>query len=333
MINLDSDSSEEDEQLVEEETDYEINSHKPTALIQTNHVEEEYDEPITENQISDLVVSDRDQILGSSSSETKIVASPEFTEAWTAIQEDSWDISSWMIYLDETENRRAGNLSFEDACMKFLKYFPKCAKVWQKLGDYFLTIGDKKKGEQILLHGAKKCWNVQLWSHLLNQMINGMRILMKSTVNKEEIIADRAKCEAAFELSLEQVGLAVDSFDIWKAYIDFVADWPSTDPLDRNRKISLLRKIYQRAVCSAIDQVDDFWNSYKAFEKEIGCDIQVEPAFGELTKRHLHCKTILRDRKERVRYIVFDRFSTPPTNSGPELDQLEKWSQWIRYVF
>jgi tetratricopeptide (TPR) repeat protein len=329
MINLDGDSSEEDEQI----DDTGINNgpelmKEPAtsilgkrALLLTEEVEEE-DEPMIDNRIPQLISSSK---FGETET-MDLTASPEFAEARTAILEDPWDISSWMIYLEEIENHHGGSTSFESACMEFLQYFPRCAKIWQKLGQYFSNAGDFQEAEKNLLNGAKQCWSVELWVCLLSFMMNQSSL---SRPNDDELAAAVARCENAFELSLSQVGLAIDSYDIWKLYVEFVSEWPSNNALDRSKKVSTLRKIYQRVLCTAIDQLDEFWNAYKAFERDVNGD-QAEAYFGELNRRLGHSRTILKDRKEKIKQISFDRFSTPPTNSSSELEQLERWSQWMR---
>ncbi len=329
MINLGGDSSEDDEALEVQDVPAASLGNLVSTILQSVEPDDDVDEPLLDQDAKDID-SISIHLSNKNTAEQDLIISPEFVEASTAIQEDQWDFSSWMIFLEEVEHHRGGLLSYEVASLKFLDHFPRCAAQWLKLGNHFFLKGDERKAEQYLISGARKCWNVELWSFLLKVMVERLKKIQSH--NKEAAAVDRTKCEATFELALDQIGLAIDSHEIWKAYIDFVDEWPSIDPLDRHKKLTTLRKIYQRAVCISIDNVEKFWSSYETFERDLGVDIAGDASLGELHKKHLHCKTILRERKEKIKGIIFDRFSSPPTNSTVELQELERWSQWIRSV-
>jgi cleavage stimulation factor subunit 3 len=100
---------------------------------------------------------------------------------------------------------------------------------------------------------------------------------------------------------------------------------------DAGKKMRTLRELYQRAVCVAMDQAEEIWNEYEAFEKH--ADAQAaEMVLPDFNRKYLHAKSIMRERKKYMLNIVFDRLATPPTHAPGELQQLECWGQWIRYA-
>jgi cleavage stimulation factor subunit 3 len=121
----------------------------------------------------------------------------------------------------------------------------------------------------------------------------------------------------------------VGAFPIWKSYIDFVRNWPEMGMLDSGKKLRTLRELYQRAVCVAMDQAEEIWTDYEAFEKHNG-EQTAEMILPDFNRKYLHAKSIMRERKKYMLNIVFDRLATPPANAPGELQQLEYWGQWIR---
>lgn len=333
----DDNEEEEDEPLI-------IRPDKPTSdrilLAASDEAEEEYDEPLAERQVSEILLekdeaalseaftSPQEQLMDTSTTDHAIV-STEFTEAQVAIAEDKWDISSWMIYLEEVENSRGGLVTVPESYEKFLHCFPRAAKFWKRYADYYRSINDMKNAELILEKGAKTCWNVDLWLTFLSFLLDHYKSNVDRKAPLDEIQNERAKCEIAFDSAVDYIGLSVDSYQLWKSYIDFIRSWGEQSALDTTKKINALRKVYQRAVRTPFEQNETFWNEYDNFENNLN-DPAMDNVRQDLSRMHKHSRSILNERKRHVNNIVFDRLATPPTNVLSELQQLDSWSSWIK---
>lgn len=332
LLGTDENEEEEDEPVI-------VRPDKPAAdrilLVGTDEAEEEYDEPLASRQVSEILLAKDDATAPISApaeemttNDTAIV-STEFTEAQVAIAEDKWDISSWVVYLEEVENQRGGVVSVPESYDKFLQCFPRAAKFWKRLSDYYRSMGDMTNAESTLKKGAKICWNVDLWLTYLSFLLDGYRNTVDRKASMDELHHERTKCDREFGIAVDHIGLSVDSYHLWRTYVEFIRSWPEQSPLDATKKINTLRKIYQRAVCTPFEQNDEFWNEYDNFEKSVN-DPALDNARQDLSRLHKHSKSILNERKRHVNNIVFDRLATPPTNTTSELQQLDTWSSWIK---
>ncbi|CAE7835636.1 su(f), partial [Symbiodinium microadriaticum] len=132
--------------------------------------------------------------------------------------------------------------------------FPRAACFWKKLLQLHLQNEDMQACEDGFRNCLQKCRNVDLWNLYLSFM-------SKKTVEKEVRCsenyanAERAM-EAAFEEALDSVGMASDSHVLWRRYLDFILEWPEQGMRDSGMKVSALRAVYQRAVCTAMEDLD-----------------------------------------------------------------------------
>lgn len=286
--------------------------------------EEEFDEP--------LLVTAKD---GTANAE-ECACSNEYLEAIDALANDPWDVSSWIVYLEEVLLSRSGGLvSIADAYKKILSQFPLSAMFWRKLAEHHI-----KNKEYSLAHAAfasslDSCRNVDLWRSYLSlvTLTTADPILEISSTTQK--LVQHKKLEAEYERAILSIGYCVDSSSIWWDYVQLLRAMPVAENniLEAGKKIAALRSLLQRAVCVPTEGVDALWQEYELFEKThggTGTEGTGEAALAEFNKRYLHAKSILRDRKRLTAGIEFDRLACPPAHSVAETQQLELWSQWIR---
>lgn len=325
-----------------------------TLLLAADEEEEEEDEPLISSNgamaVDDNDANDKNVLLGNDEEEdevdeplalsvptsTEIVTantlqncSTECSEALTAIASDCWDISSWIIYYEEVQQGRAGNITVVEAHERIIAQFPRSARFWKNLAEYHLHRGENDIAEETFRKCLSKCRSIDLWKSYLSYLFNAFIDTMRLNMPLEQHSKVRAKCESAFEEAVENVGLALGSFPLWRSYIDFVKSWPEAGMIESGKKLHMLRHVYQRAVGVAMEQSDEIWTEYETFEKSNG-EQSAELVLPEFNRKYLHAKSVAKDRRKLTQSIVFDRLATPPTNSQSELQQLEYWSLWIR---
>jgi len=323
-----------------------------TLLLAPDEEEEEEDEPLHSSNGAMAVEDTNDKVvlLGNEEEEdevdeplalsvptsTEIVSatalqncSTECSEALTAIASDCWDISSWIIYYEEVQQGRAGDITVVEAHERIIAQFPRSARFWKNLAEYYLKRGENDAAEDTFKKCLSKCRSVDLWKSFLSFLCNAFIDTMRLNMPIEQHNQVRAKCESAFEEAVENVGLALGSFPLWRAYIDFVKSWPEAGMIESGKKLHMLRSVYQRAVGVAMEQSDEIWTEYETFERANG-EQSAELVLPEFNRKYLHAKSVAKDRRKLMQNIVFDRLATPPTNSQSELQQLEYWSLWIR---
>jgi cleavage stimulation factor subunit 3 len=323
MINVDGDSSEEDEAIDSSNTVLKENfaDEQPKQSISRKTVllepladeedEDEEDAPLPIVSISTTAPKENEEVLAESSV-ALIAQSEECAEALQAIESDAWDVNSWILFVEEVAEGRGGTISVDDAYSKFLDKFPRAAKFWKDLAEHHTKNGATSSAQEVYSKSLNKCYSVELWQSYIEFI--------------RQTSKDRKILEEAFERAVESVGMSVDSYPLWRTFIDFQKELPDSDP---GGKLSALRKVYQRAVSVPMDSLDTIWKEYESLEKQAGEHL-AEKVLPEYNEKYLHAKAIFRDRKRLVAKIDMDRPATPPTNSIIELQQLDNWNRWIK---
>lgn len=79
----------------------------------------------------------------------------------------------------------------------------------------------------------------------------------------------RSVISQAYEFVLAHVGIDLKSGSIWADYIQFLKSSPTTSTWEEQQKNDSLRKTFQRAVVIPLNNVEQLWREYDAFENSI----------------------------------------------------------------
>jgi len=279
----------------------------------------------------------------------KLVGSEEYVEAAQGIQSDPYDYVSWLSLCEEVCNNRGGSATVTETYHKFLQQFPRSARVWLEFASWHEKQGDYKASEDLLETAVEDVRSVKLWLHYLKTVAHlSMGSASNSAASASASAADlgkgRRRVESVFEKAVESVGTAYDSAPLWKAYLDFVKDWPGSAGMDPQKKISALKHIYTRAVQVPHEAVDSMWEEFSHFEKTYWASIGGNAAANsdtaerggdtllqELEFKYANSKAIYKIRARLNARIDTQRFATPPSRSSKDTEQLELWSSLLRY--
>jgi hypothetical protein len=253
-----------------------------------------------------------------------------YVDAEAAVAANKWDVDAWVKLLDEVEKGRGKKgVSVVDTYAQFLESFPRASRFWVDLVNYHLKRGEADAVDAAFAQCLEKCRSVPLW--LLYIKVVQARTVGTLSKYSDEYPVQRKLYETAFETAIQNVGTFVGASPIWRAYIDFVKDWPEVGQLDSGRKLSALRDIYQRCVAIPLDAVDEFWSEYEKLEGRAG-EQQAQQLLAEYHGRKDHARTVLKDRRALISgKIRFDRLAQPAQNTLSELEQLSYWKQLIHF--
>lgn len=70
----------------------------------------------------------------------------------------------------------------------------------------------------------------------------------------------------AYEFALRFVGQDRDAGEIWKDYIEYIKGDPTANERESQEKMDLLRGVYRRAVQIPLDNLEQIWREWDAFE-------------------------------------------------------------------
>ena len=258
-----------------------------------------------------------------------IIASQEFLDSQQAVSYDHWDVQSWIMLLEETEAGKSGSASIPDAYNRFLNHFPRAAKFWKTLIEYHIKKDELDIAEELFSKCLLKCRSVELWILYLS-------LQKKKTIDKASKVTDpsyslnRKAYENVFEKAVDNVGMSVDSDELWREYVGFARDFPESANDDATKKLVRLRKVLQRAICIPMNGLEILWKEYEALEKSAG-ETWAEKVLPEYNEKYSHAKAIYKERTKFTDSIAFDRLATPPTKTLGEMQQLDNWNRWIRF--
>jgi len=371
------DDEEEDEQIfIPIKSEKSNGTASENILLLPMEEDEEYDEPIAEKQISEILLA-KDEPNQPIEATPKVtsqsvpsfeedlpeemgdgtlanIVSPEFLEAQNAIQLDVYDIPSWFILLEEIQNNRGGNMKLNTAYEQLLIHFPRAAKFWKNLAMYYAEQEKNyEKQKTILLQGAKACYNINLWVDYLHCLLTSFIPEHEHDNKSETATGKKLKdneykiMEEELEQAVDSCGLGIDSYPLWSFYLTLVKEYyPDNSILDKNKRLTALRKLYQRCLGIAMENHDILWQEYEQFEKQLleinpntaamavssgqTPQAQLQYELQEWYKRYLHTKSIYKERKKYQQMIVMDRLAILPTNTASELQQLQYWNHWLR---
>lgn len=180
--------------------------------------------------------------------------SSDFLESRKSISENQWNLSAWSTMIEEVENGRGGSMTSAEVYTLAIGKFPRAAVFWKKLLQLHLQNEDMQACEEGFRKCLQKCRSVDLWICYISYMRR--KTVDRDGPSSENYPNAKRTLEAAFEKALDNVGMAADSHVLWRAYLDFVKEWPEQGVLDSGKKLSVLREVYQRAVCNPMEDAE-----------------------------------------------------------------------------
>ena len=321
------------------------------VLLPSNDAEEEQDEPINTSMSENHNTSKNEDILMATEEEQDEVDEPildikaptdisaitdahkcseECHEAMSAISADCWDISSWIIFYEEVQQGRGGDVTIEEVYERIITQFPRSARFWKNLAEYYIQNNEYEKAEETFKKSLTQCRNVDLWKSYLNFHTSNFQNSLRIGIQSDQYQIKQNECDALYKEAIHNIGLSLNSYPIWREYINFVKNWPENGLVESGKKLRTLRELYQQAICIAMDQSDEIWTEYEIFEKTTMGEQAAENILPDFNRKYLHARSIMRERKKLMSNIVFDRLATPPTGALIEMQQLEHWGHWIR---
>jgi cleavage stimulation factor subunit 3 len=138
-----------------------------------------------------------------------------------------------------------------------------------------LTDGEFKRVEEIFQRCLPIAWTVEMFNFYLDYIRRMNNVLTGGE-------PARVTISQAYEFVLSVVGIDKDSQVIWSDYLDFVKSSPVRHRLGwikahaqadtkwkEQQKMDQTRKIYQRAICMPIENLESLWQAYNAFENDL----------------------------------------------------------------
>jgi cleavage stimulation factor subunit 3 len=179
--------------------------------------------------------------------------SSDYIDAKKKLSNNVWDVNAWNTLIEEVENSRGGKTSPLEVYLDATSQFPRSAGFWKKLVEYYAEIDNILSCEDSYRKCLPKCRSVELWMSYLTFKKN---IMDKHPSQSEQYAKARGEYENAFKKALQNVGMSIESNVIWRTYLEFVKSWPQVSTLDDGKKQGALRDIYKGAICVPMDDLE-----------------------------------------------------------------------------
>lgn len=134
--------------------------------------------------------------------------STEFTEAMSAVTTDCWDISSWLICLEEAEQGRSGTTTVIDIYEQIVQKFPRSAKFWKNLTEYHLSNNCMELAEEVMKKSVTVCRSVDLWVMYLNYVVGLYNDIINNKVSATSNASTTSTASNAISIAATTTNIA-----------------------------------------------------------------------------------------------------------------------------
>jgi hypothetical protein len=172
---------------------------------------------------------------------------------------------------------------------QMMPYFPRCGRLWQMYAEHEMREGNRKRVEEIFSQALEQSISLDLWHEYLRYVQAGQR---SNSTDHETLIR-------AYELALSKVGMDPGAGVLWVEFIKSVREYETKSSFNEGQKIELLRSTFQRAVASPIDNVEDLWRDYSAFETGVN-KMLAQRILQEMQGKYNAARTAVRSRRVAV---------------------------------
>jgi len=296
---------------------------------------------------------------------------------WSLVSDDPWDLSSWLELLRLSLSSR-DPLQTREALRAFLAVYPSAVVQWKQLIELELSHRNYEEVERIFQLVLLKLPEVDLWKTYLvyTKLVQKARVQRvqdewdergsRSNSNSEEAKAaiDEATrsmnvaIETAYEFVLRHIGTDLFSGSIWRSYLNFMRGIPARSSTEEAAKTASLRKIFHRAIMTAVQpkELDAIWNEYEEWEHSIASS-HANKLFSmkllqEYGSKYHATRMLSRERRRRYQGImsasvgtsygasqavsgdsvhIASRPTSSPIQQARDALQLQAWTRYLRF--
>ncbi|KAI5434599.1 Cleavage stimulation factor subunit 77, variant 2 [Lathyrus oleraceus] len=173
---------------------------------------------------------------------------------------------------------------------QLLQLFPTAAKFWKQYVEAHMAVNNDDGIKQIFSRCLLNCLQVPLWRCYIRfiRKVNDK----KGTEGQEETIK-------AFEFMLNYVGADITSGPLWMEYISFLKSLPlqPVHEQEESYQMTVIRKVYQRAIITPNHQIEQLWKDYENFENSVSRQL-AKGLIYEYQPKYNSARAVYRERKK-----------------------------------
>ncbi|CAF4460562.1 unnamed protein product [Rotaria socialis] len=228
-------------------------------------------------------------------------------QARRILNENKHSLDAWSILIQDAQDKKiAETREFYES---LVTQFPTCGKFWK------LYI-ESELFQRCLI----KVLNIDLWKCYLNYVRD----------TKGKLSSFREKMVQAYDFALEKIGMDVYSYTIWNDYITFLKSVEAVGSFDENKKITAVRKVYQKGIMTPMTNVELLWKDYCTYEMGINQTL-AKKIIEERSREFSNVKRVTKEFETLARAIDRNIPCVPPSapQSADEIKQVTAWRKFI----
>lgn len=142
----------------------------------------------------------------------------------------------------------------------------------------------------------------------------------------------RSTVVQAFDFAVNKVGVDLDSYDLWKDYVDFFKGWNPGSNWELQQKTDLIRKLYRRCLVIPNAKIETMWADYRKWENEVSNPNSASKFIADLSTAYMEVRpwttewlnaTENQIRRKLVPHSPYDDPSDIVAN------QVTLWFRWV----
>ncbi|CAF4541123.1 unnamed protein product, partial [Rotaria sp. Silwood2] len=136
----------------------------------------------------------------------------------------------------------------------------------------------------------------------------------------------------AYDFALEKIGMDVYSYSIWNDYIIFLKSVEAVGSDAENKKMTAVRKVYQKGIMTPMTNVELLWKEYCTYEMGIN-QMLAKKIIDERSREFSNVKRVTKEFETLVRTIDRNMPCIPPTSpqAADEIKQITAWRKFISW--
>ncbi|PNY08975.1 cleavage stimulation factor subunit 3-like protein, partial [Trifolium pratense] len=202
---------------------------------------------------------------------------------------------------------------------QLLQLFPTAAKFWKQYVEAHMAVNNDDAIKQIFSRCLLNCLQVPLWRCYI-------RFIRK--VNDKKGAEGQEETRKAFDFMLNYVGTDIASGPVWMEYISFLKSLPAVHAQEESHRMTVVRKVYQRAIITPTHHIEQLWKDYENFENSVSRQL-AKGLISEYQPQYNSARAVYRERKKYFDEIDWNMLAVPPTGSQKEEMQ---WMAWKRLL-
>lgn len=238
------------------------------------------------------------------------------------IKEDPHNIANWKSLISILKSKDKTQ-ELRDTYEKILELFPLAASMWVAYIDLELAHGDFQKVEKLFSRSLTTVYSVELWQSYLEYVLR---------MNNIQTGGDKARTTIyqTFDFVLDNIGFDRESGPIWARYVEFVRSKETPTTWEQQQQMDMLRKIYRKAICIPLNNLESLWHGYNTFENGINKST-ARKFLAEKSAIYMTARSSLKELQNLTSGL--DRSSLPHKRRWVRNEdrQVQLWRHWISW--